>query len=139
MSKAEAPQPSAKSTPAQRPGIRPPQSAPAPAPASPGETTATPDAPAPGTDPMATELTTRPVLDLQPSQSRNLTVAGNRPVDPSAMQVSYTVSLAGIRPIMRNEVSSAQAIDFKTTAYHMNRPVAPNETEDSTKMLEYLD
>ena len=87
-----------------------------------------------------TEITPRPVLDLQPSRTRALSFAGKRPIDPSPVQVSYTVSLAGTRPVMRNTVNPAQQpINFKKTPYVMNRPIAPNTTEDSTKMLEYLD
>lgn len=104
-----------------------------------------PAAPEPGADspaslvPATTEIMPRPPLNLQPTRRGSLKVAGNRPIDPSPIQVSYTVSLAGTRPVGSNENPGSAGVDFKHTPYVMNRPVAPNQTEDSTKMLEYLD
>ncbi|MGA1624639.1 MAG: hypothetical protein ACO4AJ_03265 [Prochlorothrix sp.] len=95
----------------------------------------------PSAVPETTEITPRPVLNLQHTPKSAIAVARQRPIDPSPVQVSYTVSLAGTRPVMRSEVHSPTQVplDFTKSPRVMNRPVAPNTTEDSTKMLEYLD
>lgn len=139
-SASKASSPPTKNTAASSPTAQPAQSSQPTAPpdVNPSPTEASPESPVQAAD--TTEITPRPILDLQPSRRSSLAVAYKRPIDPSPVQVSYTVSLAGTRPVMRNSVNPTQTpIDFTATPYVMNRPIAPNTTEDNTKMLEYLD
>ncbi|MEY2977161.1 MAG: hypothetical protein ACO31I_12000 [Prochlorotrichaceae cyanobacterium] len=80
----------------------------------------------------------RKVLNLQPTKSRRSTPGLiPRPIDPSPVQVSHTVSIAGTRPVMADP---RQVPNFLHQAPKiLNRPIAPNETEDNNRLLEYLD
>ena len=62
-----------------------------------------------------------------------------RPIDPSPVHVSHTVSIAGTRPVMRNPRHVMDSIDFVHAPRILNRPIAPNVTEESNQLLEYLD
>jgi hypothetical protein len=62
----------------------------------------------------------------------------NRPIDPSQIDVSYTVSIAGTRPVMRSPQSGV-GLDIRSKRMIHNRPIAPNETEDSNTLMGYLD
>lgn len=61
----------------------------------------------------------------------------NRPVDPSPIQVSHTVSMAGQRPIGVSENTGPVRFDPSRTI--LNRPIAPNATAADDALLEYLD
>jgi hypothetical protein len=61
----------------------------------------------------------------------------NRPIDPSQIDVSYTVSIAGTRPVMRSP--QAGGTNFRSSPSIHNRPIAPNQTEDSNTLMGYLD
>lgn len=61
----------------------------------------------------------------------------NRPIDPSQIDISHTVSIAGTRPVMRNP--QASGLDIRSRRMIHNRPIAPNETEDSNTLMGYLD
>lgn len=60
-----------------------------------------------------------------------------RPIDPSPVRVSHTVSIAGTRPVMADPRQSPDVL--RQAPKIMNRPIAPNQTEDSNRILEYLD
>jgi hypothetical protein len=61
----------------------------------------------------------------------------NRPVDPSPIQVSHTVRMAGDRPIGVSE--NPESRDFSKSKSILNRPIAPNTSTDDDAMVEYLD
>lgn len=61
----------------------------------------------------------------------------NRPIDPSQIDISYTVSIAGTRPVMRSPKSTGA--NFRSSPSIHNRPIAPNQTEDSNALMGYLD
>jgi hypothetical protein len=60
-----------------------------------------------------------------------------RPIDPSPVQVSHTVSMAGTRPVMVTPPSAASHLSHAPKI--LNRPIASNVTEDNNRLLEYLD
>jgi hypothetical protein len=70
--------------------------------------------------------------------SRRKRYTDNRPVDPSPIQVSQTVRMAGLRPIGSSPHSDASA-NFSQSPMIMNRPIAPNNTPQDDEMLGYLD
>lgn len=61
----------------------------------------------------------------------------NRPVDPSPIQVSHTVSMAGQRPIGVSD--DRGPVRFSQSRTILNRPIAPNRTVADDTLLEYLD
>lgn len=61
----------------------------------------------------------------------------NRPIDPSQLDISHTVSIAGTRPVMRSPQSGST--NFRSSPSIHNRPIAPNQTEDSNTLMGYLD
>ena len=114
-----------------------------PAVTSPAVTSSVPPAaptPSVSVAPLPAQSISRVPLNLQPTKS---TPAPSglirRPIDPSPVQVSYTVSIAGTRPVMMTPPQSSQAMDLRKAPTILNRPIASNETEDTTRILEYLD
>jgi hypothetical protein len=77
----------------------------------------------------------RPGLQMS---DRNLPRLANRPVDPSPIQISHTVSLAGLRPVGVSP-KMASTLNFRSSPSIFNRPVAPNEVEDTSGLMGYLD
>ncbi len=61
----------------------------------------------------------------------------NRPIDPSPIQVSHTVRMAGDRPIGVSKDPKSR--DFSQSKTILNRPIAPNTSADDNAMVEYLD
>ena len=76
----------------------------------------------------------RGALSLQRHRSHSM---DNRPVDPSPIQVSHTVSMAGQRPIGVSD--NEGPVRFNKSRTILNRPIAPNTTAADDAMLEYLD
>jgi hypothetical protein len=82
------------------------------------------------------------VVALTPRSSHNLKSdaapgLANRPIDPSPIQVSRSVSLAGIRPIGISV--NPQPIVLTPTSMVLNRPIADNSTDDDNTLMGYLD
>ena len=77
----------------------------------------------------------RPGLQVS---DRNLPRLANRPVDPSPIQISHTVSLAGRRPVGVSP-HMASNLNFRSSPSIFNRPIAPNEAEDTSGLMGYLD
>ena len=101
-----------------------------------------PAAPTPSVSvaPLPAQSISRVPLNLQPTKSAPAPSGLiRRPIDPSPVQVSYTVSIAGTRPVMMTPPQSSQAMDLRKAPTILNRPIASNETEDTTRILEYLD
>ncbi len=77
----------------------------------------------------------KPVIGRYPERSiRDL----NRPVSPSNVQVSHTVSLAGVRPVMVDPRGTGDR-NFGNSPRILNRPIASNESDETNAMLGYLD
>lgn len=87
---------------------------------------------------VASPVPERKALNLMFSKSRpGPSGLIPRPIDPSPVRVSHTVSIAGTRPVM---VDPRQAGDnLRQAPKILGRPIAPNQTEDSNRLLEYLD
>lgn len=101
-----------------------------------------PAAPTPSVSvaPLPAQSISRVPLNLQPTKSAPAPSGlVRRPIDPSPVQVSYTVSIAGTRPVMMTPPQSSQSMDLRKAPTILNRPIASNETEDTTRILEYLD
>jgi hypothetical protein len=82
------------------------------------------------------------VVALSPRSSHNLKSdaapgLANRPIDPSPIQISRSVSLAGIRPIGISV--NPQPIVLTPTSMVLNRPIADNSTDDDDTLMGYLD
>ncbi len=82
------------------------------------------------------------VVALSPRSSHNLKSdaapgLANRPIDPSPIQISRSVSLAGIRPIGISV--NPQPIVLTPTSMVLNRPIADNNTDDDNTLMGYLD
>ncbi|MFZ4665320.1 MAG: hypothetical protein ACOYME_02710 [Prochlorotrichaceae cyanobacterium] len=89
---------------------------------------------------ISAQSISRVPLNLQPTKSTPAPSGlVRRPIDPSPVQVSYTVSIAGTRPVMMTPPQSSQAMDLRRAPTVLNRPIASNETEDTARILEYLD
>jgi hypothetical protein len=104
--------------------------------------TAEPVTPEPITEPTAIDtiapIPERRALNLKSTKSRpGLPGLIPRPIDPSPVQVSHTVSIAGTRPVMADPRRAPDVL--RQAPKILNRPIAPNETEDSNRLLEYLD
>ncbi len=76
----------------------------------------------------------RSALALKRHRSHSM---DNRPVDPSPINVSHTVRMAGQRPIGTSE--NKGQVDFSKSPTILNRPIAPNSTADDKALVEYLD
>lgn len=76
----------------------------------------------------------RSALALKRHRSHSM---DNRPVDPSPINVSHTVRMAGQRPIGVSD--NRGKVDFSKSPTILNRPIAPNSTADDKAMVEYLD
>lgn len=77
----------------------------------------------------------RPTIGHYPERSiREL----NRPVSPSTVEVSHTVSLAGVRPVMADPRGTGDR-NFSNSPRILNRPIASNDSDDTNSMLGYLD
>lgn len=104
----------------------------------PTEDSASSEVPAPTETPAPEHA--RPPLNLQPVKSKMSTPGlVRRPIDPSPVRVSHTVSIAGTRPVMANPRSSGESLYLNQAPKILNRPIAPNVTEDTQRLLEYLD
>lgn len=79
-------------------------------------------------------LSPRSALNLQSAAAPGL---ANRPIDPSPIQVSRSVSLAGVRPI--GVSVNPQPIILQPTSMVLNRPIANNSTDDDDTLMGYLD
>lgn len=91
-------------------------------------------------EPMSNTSLTRVPLNLHSMHPENNTPGlVHRPVDPSPVRVSHTISIAGTRPVMANTPPNTHIADLRKAPMMLNRPIAPNQTEDSTRILEYLD
>ena len=97
--------------------------------------------PAESSSALPVPSTSRVPLNLQPTKSSMSSPSGlvRRPIDPSPVQVSYTVSIAGTRPVMANPKQYSGYVDLRKAPMIANRPVASNQTEDTDRILEYLD
>lgn len=62
----------------------------------------------------------------------------NRPVDPSPIQVSQTVRIAGLRPIGVSPDLNGST-NFSQSSTRMNRPIASNSDPRDDEMFGYLD
>ncbi|NJN29607.1 MAG: hypothetical protein HC824_03475 [Synechococcales cyanobacterium RM1_1_8] len=72
--------------------------------------------------------------------SRRKRYTDNRPVDPSPIQVSQTVRMAGLRPIGASpNINGSPSPNFTQSPQIMNRPIAPNTSPADEEMLGYLD
>ncbi|MEM8603985.1 MAG: hypothetical protein AAGF24_09135 [Cyanobacteria bacterium P01_H01_bin.121] len=81
----------------------------------------------------------RPALELRSARSNLPTYSNRRPVDPSPVQVSHTVSIAGRRPVMSSQLAKQNQVDLTKAPSYFNRPIAPNTTEDASTLMGYLD
>ncbi len=72
--------------------------------------------------------------------SRRKRYTDNRPVDPSPINVSQTVRMAGNRPIQASPGMSGETQpNFNDSPQIMNRPIASNTSPDEEEILGYLD
>ena len=104
--------------------------------------TAEPVTPEPITEPTAIDtiapIPERRALNLKSTKSRpGLPGLIPRPIDPSPVRISHTVSIAGTRPVMADPRKIPDVL--RQAPKILNRPIAPNQTEDSNRLLEYLD
>jgi hypothetical protein len=89
-------------------------------------------------DTVVPPATERKSLNLNFAKSRpGLPGLIPRPIDPSPVRVSHTVSIAGTRPVMADPRKIPDVL--RQAPKILNRPIAPNQTEDSNRLLEYLD
>ncbi len=84
--------------------------------------------------PRITSRTARSALALHQHPSHSM---DNRPVDPSPIQISHTVRMAGQRPI--GVSNHKNGVNFSQSPSIMNRPIAPNSTPEDDSLIEYLD
>lgn len=63
----------------------------------------------------------------------------NRPIDPSPIQISHTVSLAGQRPVGVSPTYAPNPVNLRKAKSVMNRPIASNETQGQDALMGYLD
>jgi|GEM_PF-3080664 hypothetical protein len=89
-------------------------------------------------DTVPAPMPERRALNLKSTKSRpGLPGLIPRPIDPSPVRISHTVSIAGTRPVMADPRKIPDVL--RQAPKILNRPIAPNQTEDSNRLLEYLD